>query len=109
VYLGVIVRDTDDGVKVLGMLKDSTAEKVGLQKDDIVTALDGEPVGTKFDLTYLLSLKEPGDKGLVEILRNNEPLRFEVTFQTNGNLGAVPQHGGAEAMEMLRDGPAGKE
>ena len=109
VYLGVIVQDTDDGVKVLGMLKDSTAEEVGLQKDDIVTAVDGEPVETKFDLTYLIGLKEPGDKGLIEVLRNNESLRFEVTFRTNGNLGGVPQHGGAEAMEVLRDGPAGQK
>ena len=109
VYLGVIVRDTDDGVEVLGMLKNSIAEKVGLQKDDIVTAIDGKPVETKFDLTYFIGLKKPGEKGIVEVLRNNEPLRFEVTFQANGNLGALPQHGSIEAMEKLSNEHRGQE
>jgi uncharacterized iron-regulated protein len=99
VYLGVIVRDTDDGVKVLGTLKNSTAEKVGLQKNDILKALDGNRVQTKFDLTYFVGLKRPGDKGVIEVLRNNDPLRFEVTFQAKPNLQASPQHPSIEVME----------
>jgi uncharacterized iron-regulated protein len=99
VHLGVIVRDTDEGVKVLGTLKSSTAEKVGLQKNDVVTALDGQPVETKFDLTYLISLKKLGEKGTIEVLRNNEPLRYEVTFQARPKLGASPQHPSIEVME----------
>jgi uncharacterized iron-regulated protein len=82
VYLGVIIRDTDEGVKILGTLKNSAAEKAGLQKNDILTALDGAPVENKFDLTYLIGLKKPGEKGVVDVLRDNEPLRFDVTFQT---------------------------
>lgn len=81
VHLGVMVRDTDDGVKVLGTLKGSAAQKAGLQKNDIITALDGEPIETKFDLTYLIGFKKPGEKGVIEVLRDNEPLRFELTFQ----------------------------
>jgi uncharacterized iron-regulated protein len=81
VYLGVIIRDTDDGVKVLGTIKNSTAEKAGLKKNDIVTALDGEPIETGFDLTYLMGLKKPGDKGVIEVLRDKEPLSFELTLQ----------------------------
>jgi uncharacterized iron-regulated protein len=91
VYLGVIIRDTDDGVQLLGTIKNSTAEKVGLQKNDVVTALDGEPIETKFDLTYLIGLKKPGEKGVIEVLRDKTPLRFELTFQAGRNLGASPQ------------------
>lgn len=87
VFLGVMIRDTDDGVKVLGTIKNSTAEKAGLQKNDIVTALDGAPIETKFDLTYLIGLKKPGEKGVVEVLRDKEPLSFELTFQAGHNLG----------------------
>jgi serine protease Do len=99
VHLGVIVRDTDEGVKVLGTLKNSTAEDVGLQENDIVTALDGQPVETKFDLTYLISLKKIGEKGIIEVLRDNEPLRYEVTFQARPKLGALPKHPSTELME----------
>ncbi len=90
VYLGVMVRDTDDGVKVFGTLKGSTSEKAGLQKNDIITALDGEPIETNFDLTYLIGLKKPGDKGVIEVLRDNEPLHFEVTFQVSHHSRASP-------------------
>lgn len=104
VHLGVIVRDTDKGVEILGALKNSTAAEVGIQKDDIVTAFDGQPVETKFDLTYFIGLKAPGDKGVIEILRDDQPMRLEVIFQKARNLGPPPHHGGPEAMEILRNG-----
>jgi len=90
VHLGVIIRDTQDGVKVLGTIKNSTADEVGLKKNDIITALSGEPIETKFDLTYLLGLKKPGEKGVIEVLRDKTPLRFELTFQASQNLEASP-------------------
>jgi uncharacterized iron-regulated protein len=87
VNLGVIIRDTDHGVKILGILKNSTAEKAGLRKNDIVTALDGEPIETEFDLTYLIGLRKPGEKGIIEVLRDENSLRFELTFQAVHTLG----------------------
>jgi uncharacterized iron-regulated protein len=92
VRLGVIIGDTEDGVKVLGTMKHSTAEKAGLQKNDIVTALDGEPIKTKFDLTYFIGLKKPGDKGVIEVLRDKQPLSFELIFQAKRNLGGALPH-----------------
>jgi len=90
VYLGVMIRETDDGVKVLGTMKNLTAEKAGLQKNDIITALDGEQIQTNFDLTYLIGLKKPGEKGVIEVLRDKKPLSFEVTFQARRNSGHSP-------------------
>ena len=90
VYLGVMIRDTDDGVKVLGTMKNLAAEKAGLQKNDIITALDGEQIQTNFDLTYLIGLKKPGEKGVIEVLRDKKPLSFEVTFQARQNMGHMP-------------------
>jgi hypothetical protein len=86
VYLGVMIRDTDDGVKVMGTLKNSTAEKLGLQKEDIITAMDGQPIETKFDLTYVIGLKKPGDEGVIEIKRDNEPLTYNITFESRSKL-----------------------
>lgn len=81
VYLGVMIRETEDGVKILKTIEGSVAEKAGLKENDIVTAFDGEAIETTFDLTYLISLKKPEDKGVIEVLRDKQPLRFEVTFQ----------------------------
>jgi predicted metalloprotease with PDZ domain len=82
-YLGVTIRDVEGGVKILKAMKNSAAEESGLQQDDIITAFDGEPVATVFDLTYLISLKTPGDKAIVDILRDEQPLNFEVTLQAS--------------------------
>jgi hypothetical protein len=81
VHLGVIIQDSDEGVKLLGTLDNSTAEQAGLMKDDILVALDDDPVETKFDLTYLIGLKKPGEKGKIAVLRDGKPLVFDVTYQ----------------------------
>jgi len=83
VYLGVMIRETEGGVTVLKTIEGSVAEKAGLKEHDIVTAFDGEAIETTFDLTYLIGLKKPGDQGVVEVLRDEQPLRYEVTFQAN--------------------------
>jgi uncharacterized iron-regulated protein len=104
VSLGVMIRDTDDGLKVMGILKNSTAKKIGLKKEDIITAMDGEPIQTRFDLTYLIGMKKPGDQGIIEVLRDNEPLSFDVTFETRKKL-AAPLHG--EGVQGTRPGVQG--
>jgi S1-C subfamily serine protease len=81
VHLGVIIQDSDEGVRLLGTLDNSTAQQAGLLKDDILVALDNEPVETKFDLTYFITLKKPGEKGKIEVLRDGKPLVFDVTYQ----------------------------
>ena len=83
VHLGVMIRETKDGVTVVKTIEGSVAEKAGLKEHDIVTAFDGEAIETTFDLTYLISLKKPGDQGVVEVLRGEQPLSYEVTFQAN--------------------------
>jgi len=81
VYLGVIIDSTEKGVKVMHVAKDSTAEKAGLQKEDIITAVDGEPVKSSFDLTYAIGKKKKGDTGVIEVLRGDAALHFDVTFE----------------------------
>jgi len=81
VHLGVIIKDSDEGVKLLGTLENSTAQQAGLLKNDILVALDEDPVETKLDLTYLISLKKPGEKGKIEVLRDGQRLVFDVTYQ----------------------------
>ena len=81
VYLGVMIKETEDGIKIIGLAKDSAAEKAGLKKEDIITVFDGEPVEKSSDLTYLIGLKKAGDKGIVEVLREEKALRLEVVFE----------------------------
>ncbi len=84
VYLGIMVQDTEEGVKILGIGKDSVAQEAGLKKGDIIKTLDSKPIETSFDLTFFISFKNPGDNGTIEILRDEEPLCFDVTFRAGG-------------------------
>lgn len=81
VVLGVMIKDADDGVTVIGVAEGSAAEKAGIEKQDIITGFDGEPVKKTVDLTYPISRKRPGDHGTVEVLRDGKPLRLEAVFQ----------------------------
>lgn len=85
VYLGVMIKETDEGIKIIGIAKGSAAEKAGLEKEDIITTFDGESIETSFDLTYLIGLKKSGDKGVVEVRRNGDTLRYDVTFEARGS------------------------
>ncbi|MBW2109200.1 MAG: ChaN family lipoprotein, partial [Deltaproteobacteria bacterium] len=83
VYLGVMIKNADDGVAVIGVAEGSAAEKAGLEKQDIITGFDGEAVKTTVDLTYLVSKKRAGDPATVEVLRDGKTVRLEAVFQKN--------------------------
>jgi len=84
VYLGVMVRPVEEGVKIIGISDDSAAEDAGLEKGDVIQAFNSNPIETTFDLTYYISGKRPGDMATLDILRNEKPLSVEVTFKKGG-------------------------
>jgi|HubBroStandDraft_5_1064220.scaffolds.fasta_scaffold125481_2 serine protease Do len=60
--LGAHIQDTEDtsGVKVLRVDEDSPAAKAGLQKDDVITAIDGKKVSNIDEASDILG--DGGDK-----------------------------------------------
>jgi serine protease Do len=77
-YHGVGVRTTDPTDekpgKVVVKRVDSRgpADTAGLQIDDRILAVDGEPVAAAFDLERLLLDKRPGEQAVVTVLRAGE-------------------------------------
>jgi hypothetical protein len=82
VMLGVQIADVGGGggVRVKGVVPDSPAAKAGLEKDDVIVAVDGQPVAEVFDLTYQVGLHKPGDTGPLEVLRGEQRLTFQVAY-----------------------------
>jgi hypothetical protein len=60
------------GLKVDGTRKGGPAERAGMLKDDIITAIDGKKVTNIYDYMYRLGELEEGDTATVDILRNGE-------------------------------------
>ena len=68
--------DEPDGVLILSIIEGSGAEKAGLQKDDIITGIEGVPIITPLDFQKV-DLK-PGETVTVTVNRDRQQLEFPV-------------------------------
>jgi Do/DeqQ family serine protease len=56
--------------------------KAGLQSGDVVTAIDGRPVHSMDDLTMDVISHAPGSRVALDVVRNNQPMKIDVTLGT---------------------------
>lgn len=85
-WLGVALAPTGAdaaaaGVTVLNVVKDSPAEAAGLQKDDVITAINGAAVtGEVADLSRAIGEIKPGDQARISVLRDGTPVELTATL-----------------------------
>ncbi len=80
-FLGVKVEKLEaGGVTVAGVLPGSGAEQAGLKQDDVIVAVDGEPVADASDLTRLVRAHAPGDRVTLDVRRGADALKIEATL-----------------------------
>ncbi len=70
--------ETETGVLVLAVEKDSPAEGIGLREGDVLVGLDGHSVAGVDDLHRLLTGERIGKRLGISVLRNSERLELEV-------------------------------
>jgi len=79
--LGIAVRDLDgDGAAVDTVLPGSPAEKVGLQKDDVVLKLNGGPIANRMELISRVRKLRPGDEVTLTVHRGGQQLEIKATL-----------------------------
>lgn len=61
-WLGIEASDGEDGPRLVAVTEASPAAAAGLVVDDVILALDGDPIGSMGDLVVALREKEPGDE-----------------------------------------------
>lgn len=78
--LGLKIQDTEEGngVKVLDADKDSPAEKAGLQKDDVVTEIDGKKISNTDDAREQLRATAEKSAYNVKAKRNGKEMSFDI-------------------------------
>ncbi len=89
-WLGVSIQDvSEDMAKALG-LKESRgaiigkvmpgepADRAGLQAGDVITSIDGEPVGSASEATRKIAALRPGAEARVQIIRNGDEKTLRV-------------------------------
>jgi len=75
-----ILNDVPQGALIIDVVDGSPAQKVGIKPDDIITKIDGESINSENSLADAISKKQVGDKVAVEIWRDGETLKFDVTL-----------------------------
>lgn len=75
--LGVSLREVETEengkqVKIVDVFEASAAKEAGLQKGDIITAIDGKKVKSLSQLTHLIKANEPGESITIQYLRDGE-------------------------------------
>ena len=81
VYLGVQIVQAADGPTVGSVIADSPADKAGLQRGDVVTAIDGTSVSDVQAIRDALEGKEAGDTVTVSITRDGSAQDVTVTLE----------------------------
>jgi len=92
-WLGVMIQELDQtirealglgndikGVLIGDVFKDQPADKAGIKRGDIVTAVDGKSVSNTNDLRNRIAAIQPGKKVPVKIIRNNKEVTLSVTL-----------------------------
>ena len=66
------------GVRVNGVSPGGAAAEAGVQAEDVIVAIDAEPVATDRDLVTAMKAVEPGQKVALELRRDGKPVKVTV-------------------------------
>lgn len=79
-----------DGVIVTHVIRSGAGEKAGLQRNDVITRIEGFGITGKGSFEEILSYYYPGDKIRVEFKRNGETRTAQLTLQNlEGGTGVL--------------------
>ena len=87
-YIGISVADVStesqgyglpQGAAVKAVTEGAPAAEAGLQLNDIITEVNGNPITGSADLVELVSASQPGDQLVLTVWRQNETLSLTVT------------------------------
>lgn len=96
-----------EGVVILRVLPQSPAAQAGLQPNDVILEINGQPVSRVAQVTEGVAQAKPSDKITLKIWRGGAERSLEVnpgnpTRPTNPTYPARPAKGGAEASAFWR-------
>ncbi len=85
------------GVRIVVVARESPAADVGLRPEDVITAIDGRPVGDVADIQRRLSDRAAGERISLSIKRRWEKLEVHVTLARVAEIRGFDEPAEAEA------------
>lgn len=95
---------TLNGVYVAGFSEESAAKAAGLQAGDVITEINGVPVGTGAQLQEQVTRYRPGDKVKVGFLRAGNRKNVNVTLRNANGSTEIVKRDPNDAKAMTIDG-----
>jgi S1-C subfamily serine protease len=78
-WLGVFAHALEEGVVVAGLVPGGPGERGGLREGDLIVSLNAREVGSRRELYLSLWRHEPGERLMLEVMRDNSLRRVEIT------------------------------
>jgi serine protease Do len=78
-WLGVFAHALEDGVIIAGTVPGGPGDKGGIREGDLVVSIDAQEVSTRRELYMKLWSHEPGERLILEVMRDNAVKRLELT------------------------------
>lgn len=78
-WLGVFAQPVEEGVVIAFIVPGGPGARSGIQEGDVIVSLDAEEVPTRKDLYRSLWRHGPGEKITLEVMRDSEVRRLDVT------------------------------
>jgi Do/DeqQ family serine protease len=100
-YLGVSIQDVDgtlaqdlklqtaDGVLVAGVVQGGAAATAGLQRGDVITAINNRPVRSSPELLETVATRRPGDKVTLTVNRDGRQQQIPLTLKGSASIEAA--------------------
>ena len=67
-----------EGLRVDGVINNKPANRAGMEKGDVIVAMDGKPVKNIYDYMYRLEECKPGQRINIDVLRNGKKITLVV-------------------------------
>lgn len=110
VFIGIYSssRGTEPGVRVTGVIEGTSAKKYGVQRGDVIIALDDVPVNNHNEVVTERDRHEPGEWYTLSILRDGQYTEIEAQFNPCDNQTEQEMEEIVE-LEEVADAPAQQE
>ena len=82
-FLGVSTDENKGGALITNIIKNSPAEKAGLQKNDIIYKIENKEINTPADLSEVIRSMKTGEKVKIYFLRDGKKKDEKVTLAQN--------------------------
>ena len=78
--MGVMLADGGNGARIESLLPQSAGERAGLKPKDVITHVDGHPVGNRQEAVAAVARHRPGETVKIGVKRDKETREFTITL-----------------------------